>query len=163
MKSISLLRTVFIVAFLVAASIIPVQAQTADADSAAAALAVRAYHQALEAGDSQTILRLLASDALILENGDRETREEYREYHLQADILFSQAVPTHRSALPSMRYESASPSSDYEARAFDRIARRTPPSQNALMTARTANGTLVSDGATSHSGLHCGSNLSLYR
>ena len=99
MKSISLLRTVFIVAFLVAASIIPVQAQTADADSAAAALAVRAYHQALEAGDSQTILRLLASDALILENGDRETREEYREHHLQADIRFSQAVPARRSAV----------------------------------------------------------------
>jgi ketosteroid isomerase-like protein len=99
MKSISLLRTVFIVAFLVAASIIPVQGQTADADSAAAASTVRAYHQALEAGDSQTILRLLASDALILENGDRETREEYREHHLQADIRFSQAVPARRSAV----------------------------------------------------------------
>jgi ketosteroid isomerase-like protein len=99
MKSITLLRTVFIVAFLVAASFIPVQAQTADADSAAAASTVRAYHQALEAGDSQTILRLLASDALILENGDRETREEYREHHLQADIRFSQAVPTRRSTV----------------------------------------------------------------
>jgi ketosteroid isomerase-like protein len=99
MKSITLLRTVFIVAFLVAASIIPVQAQTADADSAAAASTVRAYHQALEAGDSQTILRLLASDALILENGDRETREEYREHHLQADIRFSQAVSARRSAV----------------------------------------------------------------
>ncbi len=99
MKSVTLLRTVFIGAFLVASPIIPIQAQTADADSAAAALAVRAYHQALEAGDSQTILRLLASDALILENGDRETREEYREHHLQADIRFSQAVPTRRSAV----------------------------------------------------------------
>jgi ketosteroid isomerase-like protein len=99
MKSVTLLRIVFIAAFLVAAPIIPVQAQTANADSAAAASTVRAYHQALEAGDSQTILRLLASDALILENGDRETREEYREHHLQADILFSQAVPTHRSAV----------------------------------------------------------------
>lgn len=99
MKSVTLLRTVFIAAFLVAAPIIPVQAQTASADSAAAASTVRAYHQALEAGDSQTLLRLLASDALILENGDRETREEYREHHLQADILFSQAVPTRRSAL----------------------------------------------------------------
>jgi len=99
MKSISLLRTVFIVAFLVAAPIIPVQVQTANADSAAAASTVCAYHQALEAGDSQTILRVLASDALILENGDRETRGEYREHHLQADILFSQAVPTRRSAV----------------------------------------------------------------
>ena len=99
MKSVTLLRTVFTVAFLVAVPIIPVYAQMANADSVAAAAAVRAYHEALEAGDSQAVLRLLASDALILENGDRETREEYREYHLQADILFSQAVPTHRSAL----------------------------------------------------------------
>jgi ketosteroid isomerase-like protein len=99
MKSVTLLRTVFIVAFLVAAPIISVYAQTADADSAAAALAVRAYHDALEAGDSLAVLGLLASDALILENGDRETREEYREHHLQADIRFSQAVPTRRSAL----------------------------------------------------------------
>jgi len=99
MKSVTLLRTVFIVAFLVAAPIISVHAQTADADSAAAALAVRAYHDALEAGDSLAVLRLLAADALILENGDRETREEYRVHHLQADIRFSQAVPTRRSAV----------------------------------------------------------------
>lgn len=99
MKSVTLLRTVFVVAFLVAAPIIPIQAQTADADSAAAASAVRAYHEALVAGDSLAVLRLLAADALILENGDRETREEYREHHLQADIRFSQAVPARRSAL----------------------------------------------------------------
>jgi ketosteroid isomerase-like protein len=98
MKSVTLLRTVFIVAFLVAAPIIPVQAQTADVDSAAAS-AVRAYHEALVAGDSLAVLRLLAPDALILENGDRKTREEYREHHLQADIRFSQAVPTRRSAV----------------------------------------------------------------
>jgi len=99
MKSVTLLGTVCIVAFLVAASIIPVHAETADADSAAAASVVRAYHEALEAGDSLAVLGLLASDALILENGDRQTREEYRSHHLQADIRFSQAVPTRRSAV----------------------------------------------------------------
>ena len=99
MKSVTLLHTVFIVACLIAAPIIPVYAQTADADSAAAASVVRAYHDALEAGDSLAALGLLASDALILENGSRETREEYRAHHLQADIRFSQAVPTRRSAL----------------------------------------------------------------
>lgn len=99
MKSVTLLRTVFVVAVLVAAPIIPIHAQMGDADSAAAASTVRAYHEALEAGDSLAVLRLLASDALILENGDRETREEYREHHLQADIRFSQAVPTRRSAV----------------------------------------------------------------
>ena len=99
MKSVTLLRTVFVVVVLVAAPIIPIHAQMGDADSAAAASTVRAYHEALEAGDSLAVLRLLASDALILENGDRETREEYRAHHLQADIRFSQAVPTRRSAV----------------------------------------------------------------
>ena len=99
MKSVTLLRTVFVVVVLVAAPIIPIHAQMGDADSAAAASTVRAYHEALEAGDSLAVLRLLASDALILENGDRETREEYREHHLQADIRFSKAVPTRRSAV----------------------------------------------------------------
>ena len=70
------------------------RAQGADADAAAVASVVRGFHVALEAGDSQAISRLLAPDAVILESGDRETRQEYLEHHLQADIKFAQAVPT---------------------------------------------------------------------
>ena len=44
----------------------------------------------------RTTSRLLAPDAVILENGDRET-ESYLDHHLQADIKFAQAVPTRRS------------------------------------------------------------------
>jgi hypothetical protein len=43
-------------------------------------------------------MRLLAPDAVILEGGSRESREEYRTHHLAADIEFVQAVPSKRLA-----------------------------------------------------------------
>lgn len=92
-----MIRTALLAIVLLAAPGVAVHAQTADADSAAAT--VRSYHAALEAGDARAVLRLLAPDAVILEDGDLETREQYRGHHLQADIRFSRAVPTRRSAV----------------------------------------------------------------
>jgi ketosteroid isomerase-like protein len=60
---------------------------------------VRAFHQALAAGDSVGALRLLAADAVILESGGRESRDEYAAHHLAEDIEFARAVPIGRSAL----------------------------------------------------------------
>jgi ketosteroid isomerase-like protein len=74
-----------------------VHAQAADADAAAVAAAVRDFHVALESGDAQAVSRLLAPDAAILEGGDRESRKEYLDHHLQADIKFAQAVTTRYS------------------------------------------------------------------
>jgi ketosteroid isomerase-like protein len=87
-------RIVPIVALLLAAPMHLAQAQGADPDAVAITSVVRAYHIALKAGDAQAVSRLLAPDAVILEGGDRETRAEYLEHHLQADIEFAQAVPT---------------------------------------------------------------------
>lgn len=99
MKYFTVIRTAFMAAVLVAASTLALHAQTPNPDSAAIASAVRGYHTALEAGDAQAVLRLLAPDAVILESGGRESREEYRSHHLQADMQFAQAVPTRRSEL----------------------------------------------------------------
>lgn len=63
-------------------------------DSAAVAATVASYHRALAAGDSAAALSLLAPDAVILESGGLETREEYRGHHLPGDIAFSRAVPS---------------------------------------------------------------------
>ncbi len=62
-------------------------------DSAAARATVEAFHTALTRGDSSAVLRLLAADAVILEDGSQETREDYRTHHLAADIAFAKAVP----------------------------------------------------------------------
>jgi uncharacterized GH25 family protein/ketosteroid isomerase-like protein len=65
---------------------------SAAADSAAIADVVNRFHGALEAADSATVLALLTEEAIILENGVTETREEYRDHHLPGDIAFARAV-----------------------------------------------------------------------
>lgn len=69
---------------------------TAQSDSAAVAAVVERYHHALAQGDSAAALALLAPDAVILEAGGIETREEYRSHHLPGDITFASAVRSER-------------------------------------------------------------------
>lgn len=68
-------------------------------DSAAVVAVITQYHAALAAGDSLAALRLLAPDAVILESGGRESRDEYRSHHLPGDIQFARAVPSERGAV----------------------------------------------------------------
>ena len=57
-----------------------------------AARVVDAFHTALEHGDTEGTLALLAEDVLIFESGDAErSRDEYAEHHLAADAAFSAA------------------------------------------------------------------------
>ena len=70
----------------------------AGGDSAAVAATVQRFHAALAAGDSAAALALLAPDAVILESGGIESRDEYRAHHLPADIGFARAVPSQRGA-----------------------------------------------------------------
>lgn len=65
-------------------------------DSTAVAGVVDLYHRSLATGDTATALRLLANDAVVLESGEVETRDEYRSSHLSADITFARAVPSER-------------------------------------------------------------------
>ena len=74
-------------------------AQGMGGDSAAVASVVDRYHRALESADSVGALALLASDAVILESGGVETREEYRSHHLPADIAFARAIKGMRSPI----------------------------------------------------------------
>lgn len=69
----------------------------AQGDSAEVARVVTAYHHALSQSDSAAALALLASDAVILESGGAETREEYRSHHLPGDIAFVSALPGQRT------------------------------------------------------------------
>src|SRR5829696_4296232 len=66
------------------------------ADSAAVASVVSKYHAALAAGDSAGVLALLTDDAVILEGGRVETRDEYRSHHLAGDINFAKAISSQR-------------------------------------------------------------------
>jgi ketosteroid isomerase-like protein len=68
-------------------------------DRADIATIVSAFHTALERGDRDGAMSLLADDAQILESGHRQTRQEYAHEHLGADIEFAKAVPNKRSAM----------------------------------------------------------------
>ncbi len=68
----------------------------AASDSSDVAAVVVAYHAAMVAGDSAAALALLASDAIILESGGVETREEYRSHHLPGDIGFARGIKSER-------------------------------------------------------------------
>ena len=74
-------------------------AQSTPSETAAVEATVRGFHQALAAGDAAGALRLLAPEAVILENGARETRDEYAAHHLSADIEFARAVPMQRGPI----------------------------------------------------------------
>jgi ketosteroid isomerase-like protein len=74
-------------------------AQTDSPDSAAVTQAVTDYHAALARGDSAAALALLAPDAVILESGGLESRDEYRAHHLPGDIGFARAVPSRRGPI----------------------------------------------------------------
>jgi len=90
---------VLVAAVLLATLSHEVPAQSPAADSTAVTASVRAFHEALAAGDSAGALRLLAADAVILESGARESRDEYAAHHLAEDIEFARAVPIERRAL----------------------------------------------------------------
>jgi ketosteroid isomerase-like protein len=68
--------------------------QTAPADAAEIKATVERFHQALIHGDRAAALALLSPDALILENGESQTRAEYEREHLAEDIAFASATHT---------------------------------------------------------------------
>lgn len=76
----------------------PMPHHATSADSAAVAAVVDAFHAALERGDGEAAMALLAPDAVILESGGMETREEYRAHHLGSDMEFARAVRSRRTA-----------------------------------------------------------------
>jgi ketosteroid isomerase-like protein len=65
-------------------------AQASDADREAEVVDVlRAFYAGIEAGDAEAVMQLVAPDALFIEAGMLETREQYETNHLPADIEFS--------------------------------------------------------------------------
>ena len=77
----------------------PSSAVQAANDSAAVAATVERFHKAVVAGDSALAMSLLAADAMVLESGGIETREEFRSHHLAADMAFAQAVKSERGPM----------------------------------------------------------------
>ena len=63
-------------------------------DTAAIKSVVEDFHEALAAGESDRVMSLLLPDALIVESGTVQTRDEYEREHLAEDIAYARAVPS---------------------------------------------------------------------
>ena len=72
------------------------RAQQSVPDSAEIVRTVQRFHDAIAAGDSLAAVTLLSDDAVVLESGGLETKAEFRQHHLPADIGFAQSVKGER-------------------------------------------------------------------
>lgn len=63
-------------------------------DAAAIKNAAHEFHEALAGGKPDAVMALLEPDALIVEGGTVQTRNEYQSEHLAADIAYASAVPS---------------------------------------------------------------------
>ena len=70
-----------------APSAAPMAGYDPNAEPAAEAVAV-AFHAALQAGDRQKVMALLAPEVKVVEDGETQTRDEYAALHLGEDIAF---------------------------------------------------------------------------
>jgi ketosteroid isomerase-like protein len=52
------------------------------------------FHKALAAAEPDRVMSLLAPDALIVEAGTVQTRDDYQREHLAEDIAYARAVPS---------------------------------------------------------------------
>ncbi len=73
-------------------------AQRSVADSAEIVGTVQRFHSVITAGDSLAALALLTEDAIVLESGGLETKAQFRDHHLPADISFAQSTKSERHA-----------------------------------------------------------------
>jgi ketosteroid isomerase-like protein len=60
---------------------------------------VESFYGAMKAGDRAAVMRAIAPDAVFLEGGNLETREQYEANHLPADIQFEQQVAGKRGPM----------------------------------------------------------------
>ena len=84
-------------ALLFTSMISPLMAQTPANDEASVAAAVKAFHSAFASGNAGDVMRFIAEDALMMEGGNIETRDQYEKSHLPADIAFEKEVSAKRT------------------------------------------------------------------
>lgn len=89
---------IYAIALLASASLILIagisRGEPAPADATAITSTAGDFHKALSDGKPDQVMALLAPDALIIEGGTVQTRDEYQREHLAEDIAYAHAVPS---------------------------------------------------------------------
>ena len=80
------------IAVLFLISALPAYAQSSAPEATEIAATVQRFRGALTQGDPKAAMEMLAPDAVILEGGAMQTREEYAREHLAEDIAFMKAT-----------------------------------------------------------------------
>ena len=92
-------KTLSIAVLFVLLVVRPAGAGSVPSGAEAITAAVNGFHDALRRGDAKAAMELLAPDAVILESGGAETRDEYEKHRLAEDIAFSRVVTSTNSTL----------------------------------------------------------------
>ena len=68
------------------------QKRDAATDEADVKAAIESFYAAMKKGDAKAAMTVLAPDAMFVESGRLETRQQYEENHLPADIGFEKQI-----------------------------------------------------------------------
>ena len=66
-------------------------------DEADVKAAIESFYAAMKKADSKAAMAMIAPDAMFVESGRRETRQQYEENHLPSDIDFEKQITGKRS------------------------------------------------------------------
>ena len=66
-------------------------------DQADVEAAIESFYAAMKKGDPKAAMAMIAPDAMFIESGRIETRQQYEESHLPADIEFEKQITGKRS------------------------------------------------------------------
>jgi ketosteroid isomerase-like protein len=73
------------------------QKRDAATDEADVTAAIESFYAAMKKGDPKAAMAMIAPDAMFVESGRLETRQQYEESHLPADIDFEKQITGKRS------------------------------------------------------------------
>ena len=73
------------------------QKRDAATDEADVKAAIESFYSAMKKGDPKAAMAMIAPDAMFVESGRLETRQQYEESHLPADIDFEKQITGKRS------------------------------------------------------------------
>jgi ketosteroid isomerase-like protein len=97
MKTLFTSKLVSMAAVLLALVSIPACGKSTDEDAAAVRTTLESFYAAMKNAENATAMSFIAEDAVFVESGRLETREQYEKNHLPSDISFEKQVTGKRA------------------------------------------------------------------
>jgi ketosteroid isomerase-like protein len=91
-KTIQTCRLALVAAIATSLAWLPACGRSTDDDAAAVKTTLESFYAAMKNAENATAMALIAEDAVFVESGRLETREQYEKNHLPSDISFEKQV-----------------------------------------------------------------------